>query len=328
MRSQPMLAITSPVRGMLSINGRFAGEIAPQQPFITPVNPSGPAYLVLFPLEAGWLAMARRLAFAEGEFLVKSADEEGVSVVLWPEGVVEVELSPTVAPSRNATEHALDPEGEYVLRRGEHCAVVCPSGKEVLLPSGCGSPELSRGTGVVYLLGPRMEGGMYLAALEPQGALLGFLTADQIEREGEDGFTALVRSGDTVGHARLERWRMDSGGLQMISWESAWASGAPSWPATPEAAALAAVEAAMAGLDSEAAGYLTPALAKSGLLAEIAAECDLCATMKYPPHDGRSCVATIRVVGRNCAKAEPLYFRARQEAGPQGGWRIEAFYRQ
>ena len=58
---QPTLAIIAPAPGLLSINGRFCGELAPDMPLYAPVHPFGAVYLEYRPFTPGWTSMARRL---------------------------------------------------------------------------------------------------------------------------------------------------------------------------------------------------------------------------------------------------------------------------
>jgi hypothetical protein len=83
------------------------------------------------------------------------------------------------------------------------------------------------------------------------------------------------------------------------------------------------MEAAAAGLEGEAQGYLAPGMSLAALL-DAAKACDACAAMKYPPGDGRACVAAVRLLSERCARVAPLYFAARKDRGPQGPWRVEA----
>ncbi|MEF9895988.1 MAG: hypothetical protein RR843_09465, partial [Clostridia bacterium] len=62
---------------------------------------------------------------------------------------------------------------------------------------------------------------------------------------------------DTVGHAQLSIWREQDGAWACVHREILWAQGAPAWPDTPDKTAMAALEAALLGLNDEAAGYLT-----------------------------------------------------------------------
>ena len=326
MRTLPMLAITAPVPGMLCVNGRFAGEIAPEHPFITPVNPSGAVYCTLFPLVPGRLAVTRRLDFSEGDFLPESVGEDGLSAVIWPGGVIEAELEPMRVPAGVCSGYA-DARGDYILQRGCGAFLRFPSGRILPLPETAGEPQLLTEGETVCVLGDRADGGMFLAAADAEGRTLGMLNADRIEHEDGGAFFASVFSGDTVGHARLEHWTLRADGLVMASWQPAWADGAPHWPGSPQETALAAMEALTADLESEAEGYLAPGMPIAGLR-EIAGRCDAFSLMKYPPADGSACIAMISVLGKNCARAVPLYFRARPERGVQSKWRIEAFSEQ
>lgn len=318
---QPTIICAARVPGMIYLNGRFAGETAPQRPLIAPVSPGGALYLEYRPLAGTGPALARRIVLSGGEPLPESlADAVGISCVAWPGGALEVEFS--------AVETALEPVSidgiPATIRRGEDTAFLL-NGLEIPLPEGALPPRLARQGGAALLLGEAAGGGQYLAALSADmTALLGTLAAEAIAPADGGLFSAVVDLGDTVGHARLEQWLVDPGGLRMVSSESAWMAGAPRWPETAEGAMIAAVEAVLAGLPGECAGYLSPALASRSPLESVAEICDLCLPMKYAVPDARPCVGLLRAQNAHLATVRPLYYRAEPAGGPQGPWQIAA----
>ncbi|MDO4867812.1 MAG: hypothetical protein Q4C10_14875 [Clostridia bacterium] len=316
---QPTIVISSPDAGMIYLNGRFAGEASAQRPLIAPVTPSGALYLEYRPLEGDGLPLARRIVFAGGEVLPDSlADASGLTAVAWPNGVLELELSAVPSSSTAFLLEGLP----CALSRGEETLLTL-NGLEISLPQGALMPRLFRPGGVPALTGDIEGGGSYLVTLAPDlSARTGLLVADRIDFVSGDMLNAIVSLDDGVGHGRLEQWLVDAGGLHCASSEPVWSAGAPRWPETAEATMRAAVEAALAGLKSEAEGYLSPALAANRPLDAIAEVCEVCAPMKYAPPDPRPCVALIQAEGPRLARARPLYYGAEPSGGRQGPWRI------
>ncbi len=95
---QPVLIVGSRVPGLLYVNGRPAGELGGDQDggaVVMPVAPRGAVYIEHRPFENGYLPLTRRLTLSGGSVLADSvADAPGLSAVLWPGGVTEVELMP------------------------------------------------------------------------------------------------------------------------------------------------------------------------------------------------------------------------------------------
>lgn len=317
---QPTLICTSRVPGMIYINGRFAGEASEARPLMAPVSPGGAVYLEYRPLSGPGRALARKIVLSGGAPLADSlSNAGGLSCVAWPGGAIEAEFS----PAQVSTEPVLVDGLPGTLRRGEDTALLL-NGLAIPVPEGALPPRLVRHGGKALLLGETAGSGQYLAALSPDlSSLLGTLFAQAIEPA--DGLIhAVIDLGDTVGHGRLEQWLVEADGLRRVSSESVWAHGSPRWPDTAEGVMVAAVEAALAGLPGECAGYLSPALAADGPLADVAEVCDLCVPMKYSLPDARPCVGLLRAVNARLATVRPLYYRAEPVSGPQGPWQIDA----
>ena len=315
---QPMIVVTSPVPGMLYINGRFAGEASRARPVIAPVSPWGALYLEFRPLESGTEALARKCVFSGGRLLAESlADAPGLYCVLWPGGVAEIELSPEPGaplPVRVGERVAL-------MKRGEG-AFLEMDGMRAALPEDAEPPRLETMRGVHVLRGARSGGGEYLARLPGENPA-DVIVAQRIEYDGRDLLTCVLAEDDLVGHARLEQWLIEASGFTRVSSEPLWAHGAPRWPRTPEQTLQAAVEAALGGYAAEANGYFAAPLAQESPLAAIGGACDLCAPMKYAPPDARPAVGLLRLENARCAAVRPLYFRATPGGGVQGPWQIE-----
>ena len=318
---QPTIICTAATAGMIYLNGRFAGETAPEQPLFAPVAPWGAVYLEYRPLSGEGGGVARRLVFSGGAPLAESlAGGEGLSCVVWPGGAVEAELS---VPRRSMESFALEGMPCAILRGKE--TVLALNGAEIEVPRGALPPRLLRLPGAAALLGDIEGGGQYLAVLDtgltqPRGLTV----ADAIEPADGGLFSAIASLGDSVGHGRLEQWLADGGGLTLLSSQSAWIQGAPRWPDTAEGTAIAAVEAALAGLGDEAEGYLSPALAALHPLDAIGEICEVCVPMKYAAPDARPCVGLLKAENECLATVRPLYYRAEPVGGPQGTWQLTA----
>lgn len=306
---------------MVCVNGRFAGEAGPGQPLALPVAPGGALYLEYKPLTGAGMALARRLVLSGGTPLAESlAEASGLSCVVWPGGALEIEFSPVVSAVASFLLEGLPAE----IVRGEATELRLP-GLRTELPEGAQVPRLIRLPGAAALLGGIEGGGQYLLSLsEDLTEATGLIAADVLEPMDGGLFSAMVSLGDSVGHGRLEQWLVDGGGPKRVSSQSAWSEGFPRWPQTAGATMIAAVEAMLAGLPEEAAGYLSPALAAGRPLDAVAEACDLCVPMKYALPDARPCVGLLRTENAHLAVVRPLYFRAEAVGGPQGPWQIQS----
>ena len=317
---QPTIIFSAATPGMICLNGRFIGEASIERPLFAPVAPTGAVYVEYRPL-AGEGALARRCVFSGGVPMAESlAEAEGLSCVAWPGGALEMEFA--FAP-RSVERFVLDGV-PCAIERGQETLLLL-NGLALALPDGADAPRLLRLNGAAALLGDVAGGGQYLAAMSADlCACLGQLRAQRIEFMDGGMFTAIVDLGDRVGHGRLEQWLLDADGLTRASSEAVWSRGAPRWPATAEETMLAAVEAALAGLDDEAEGYLSPALAAGRPLRAIGEVCELCLPMKYGLPEPRPCVGLLHAQNDHLAAVRPLYYRAEPSGGRQGPWQIVA----
>ena len=108
---QPTLVLSAPHAGILTINGRFAGEISSDYPLLRPVGSQGAVYLDYRPLSGACRSMARKLVFSGGEPMQESVEAaEDLNVIIWPGGTVEIEFTPQArdaAPRRNVKAHEI-----------------------------------------------------------------------------------------------------------------------------------------------------------------------------------------------------------------------------
>lgn len=322
---QPMLAIRAQHEGLLYINGGFSGELGPERALFRPVNPYGALYLDYRPLTDDRRPMARRLVFSGGNVLRESVENAaGVSIVLWPSGVIEMELEADAwAPSRQV--FTLDGR-QFMLEGDREQRLYCEGRLLGTLPSGADIPELHRLQAAAALLGECRD-GMYLMTLNREmRAMTGFLMAQRIRLESGEKAVSLLDPHDLVGHATREHWQIGENGLDLLHSEPTWTDGAPRLPQSAEETAIAAVEASLAGRFDEAERYLTPALRKQNPLEGVGESCDLCVPMKYAPPDGRSSVGLLQLDGANMARVRPLYFRALPAIDAQTPFQIDALH--
>ncbi len=320
---QPILILSASHPGILYLNGSFAGEINSDLPLMRPVGGRGALYLDYRPLSNACKSMARRLVFSGGAPMAESAAAcDGLNIIIWSGGAIEIELT----PESNADEIQSLRLGEHRFTLdGARRRLICDGAPLGKLPEGAQPPEYRALADGVVLLGA-CTGGRYLFACDAACThQTGFLQAQQIEIEGDGRIRAVVSRSDLVGHATLEIWRLTANGLMLASSEPAWADGAPHWPQTPAETARAAIEAALADLDAEAEGYLSPRLREQLSAADLKSMGDLCVEMKYAPPSARPCVGMLQLEGDHLARVRPLYFRAIPSGGVQGPWQIDAF---
>lgn len=317
---QPTIICTAPIPGMIYMNGRFAGEASAERPLYAPISPYGAAYIEYRPLAAGYDMLARKCVFSGGALLPDSvADADGMSVVAWPGAIFEIEFT----PPRHLLESFFLENTPCTLSWGDG-AFLDVGGLRLSLPEAAQRPLLKRIHNCPLLLGDIQGGGQYLLTLTPDfTAQTGYLAADRIDFDGKDMLHAIIASGDTVGHSRLEQWIVDTTGLQRVSSEPIWSHGAPQWPQTAEDTMRAAVEAMLAGQYAESDGYFAQALAVNSPLNAITDLCDLCVPMKYGLPASRPCVGLLRAENLHLASVRPLYYRAALTGGMQGPWQID-----
>ena len=311
---QPTLIVTSPVPGMIHINGRFAGEASADAPLYVPVSAFGPVYLECHPLQPGWLPMSRRLVMSGGMPMAESLEQsDDVFAIRWPCGAIEIELTPARDASEQTESLSLNGLNGRLIR-GRECrleleGLICP------LPADAHAPELRRSGDVIALLG-QADGGQYLLTFsENPLRRTGFLRADRIDFESPQTVRALTDRHDMAGHAQLERWQLDPEGLALITSEPVWMDGMPRKPASPEQCALAALEAALLGLGDEAAGYFVPSAATRFPLEHIGEMGEMAFPLKYGFPGGAPAVGLLHMESANTALVHPIYYRAAQSGG-------------
>ena len=315
---QPTLVIVAPTPGMVAINGRFAGEAAPDAPLFVPVAACGALYLQYAPLAPGWMPLARKLVFSGGAPLAQSLGE-GVCAVCWPGGVTELELSPPRG-ARGARPRCSPPESTPCrICRGAEDFIELAGAKHAL-PPDADAPRLERLSGCAALIGSARGGDYLLLLSDDLTRLLGALQADAIALESAQVVQALTARGDVAGRGTLERWRAAPDGLALLS-------------AGSGLDARRAHRASHAGGDrARGGGRGAGGRPRRGACAtsrrrcasasrrkRVAQLCTLCLPMKYGPPDGEPCVGLLRAQDARLAAVLPLYYRCEPVAG---GWQI------
>lgn len=308
---QPIAVFTAPTPGVLSINGRFAGEAGPDSPLIMPVTPNGTLYTEFSPFSRRYRSCAHRLRIISGSFDPDSASDM-CHMLLWPGGVCEFSISPPAAYPPESEYGMLDGRAVAILR-GE-ASMLRVGQSAVALPENAALPDKRIAIGDIEIYLGKCSHARYAAAYSAADLTpLGSISADTIEINENGNIRAVTALDDTAGHTLIETFRPSAEGFAPISAEYRLTSGSPKQPDTPEATALAAVEAAMLGLYDETAGYLAPALRPSSPLTDYAANYDAVIPMKYAPPNAAPAVALVRKLTATAAEITPLYYHITSE---------------
>jgi len=312
---QPTIAVTASAEGMITINGRFAGEAGEERPLLAPVAAFGPIYLEYRPLRSGLLPSARKLVMSGGRPLTDSvAGAEDLFVILWPGSVTEIEFIPQRLPAETAETFSLDGQPARLVHSSPPRLET--AGMSFPLPAGAELPEIRRTEGGYVLTGPAEE-GQYLLTLNRDGIRrTGFLRADSFKWESPDTLRAVTSLGDLVGHGTLERWQVEESGLRLLSSEPLPANAVR--PDSPETAARLVVEAALLNRFEEAEALLAPDFAGRELLETLSGLGEWCLPMKYAP-PGAACIGLMHLEEGSLAIVRPLYYRAESS---EGNWRL------
>lgn len=274
----------------------MAGETDAERPLILPVSPFGALILALHPFDAGLLPLTLRLPLSRGAPLI-SAPDPRLSVALWPGGVIETELIPEKLPepARLVGQSA---GLRFFYRDGLSPVLLCegPAERVFPLPGGARPPVLSELPGALLLTGSTSGGEQYALILRPDvSAPLLSVTGQNITLLENGAALRVTRSfSDSVGHAALETWAPSPSGWTLASSEPIWEHGSPIRPVTPEATAVAAIEAAQLGLLQEAESYFAPACPHAESLTRAAAF-DGCTPLRYALPSGEAAVGLMKL---------------------------------
>ena len=320
---QTIAVFTAPIGGMLTINGRFAGEADPESPLILPVTPNGVLYTIFHPFSRKYRPCAHKLRTVSGRFDPDCAGDM-CHMLCWPGGICEFSLEPPAAYPPESEFGVLDGRATAILR-GE-ASMLRVGGSSLALPAGAQLPESHVLINGADIYTGSLAAGRYAAAFRAEDLTpLTSVTADAIEFTENGLIRTLTALHDVVGHSLMELWQPSRDGLENTGGEYLWSDGAPAWPESAENTAIAAIEAAMLGLDGEAGGYLAPRLqAESPLSAYVG--CDAVLPMKYAPPTHEPAIALVRKLSPRTAEATPLYYHAVPEGGTQGKWLIDSLH--
>lgn len=306
--------------GAVCLNGRMAGEVDAQHPLPLPVSPFGTLTIELRPYEPGVLPLSLRLPLTHGMPAPDHPDPR-MSIALWPGGILEIELLPEHLPAP-ARFIAQTDSLRFFYQDGSPPHLLCDGAKlshKYPLPHSALPPSLTPLPGALLLTGECGDGDSYALLLAPDAAsLLLSVTGRNITPLDGGAALRLIRpAGDSVGHASLETWACAPSGWRLAASEPVWAQGAPVRPTTPEATAIAAVEAAQLGRMQEAAAYFAPETPHADPL-ERAAGFDGCVPLRYPLPGGLPAVGLMRLKDHFLQIVPAVY--AHRPGGLNGGF--------
>lgn len=275
----------------------MAGEVEADRPLTLPVSPFGALTLALHPFDAGLLPLTLRLPLSRGAPLLSSPDPR-LSVAVWPGGVIEIELKPQKLPAPDCFA-GRSGNLRFFYRDGLSPCLLCEDSAAVRafpLPDGARLPVLSELPGALLFTGGTEHGQQYAFLLAPDASALLLSVAGQSITPLENGAALRVTRSfsDSVGHGALETWASSPTGWILASSEPIWEHGAPIRPVTPEATAVAAIEAAQLGLLQEAESYFAPACPHAEALKRAAAF-DGCTPLRYALPSGEAAVGLMRL---------------------------------
>ena len=96
---QTILCLQSSQGGIISINGRMAGEIDREHPLYLPISPTGVLFLQMHPFEHNLLPLALRLTLSQGIPILGQTADNRFCAALWYGSILEIELIPQHLPS-------------------------------------------------------------------------------------------------------------------------------------------------------------------------------------------------------------------------------------
>lgn len=110
-----MLYMESRTPGALMVNGQFCGPLEPQEGQAFPAGDNEEIYIQLFPFSRAALPLSVAMRLRGGE-IVRLEPQEAAYALLWPDGVIQLELTaqPADAPQ---PESGAEPESSAALLR-------------------------------------------------------------------------------------------------------------------------------------------------------------------------------------------------------------------
>ena len=209
--------------------------------------------------------------------------------VSWPCGAVEIELEPSSAQKSAAAQ--------------------------------------ARRVGEMDVLEEETETGQRLT-LSRAGNVLLCVEGREATLRADGSVYVLSELGDEVGHARAAVYTPTAEGYALASSDMLWAQGAPVWPQSPEACALAALQAQLWRFPAKRRLSRRWIRARaSAPLAEIVEGFDACVRMKFPLPSGENAVALLRLAGENLLEAVPVFYKRFRHRTLLISYRIERLLR-
>lgn len=321
---QTMLLVRSETAGAVYINGRLTGDVDAAHPAALPVSPFGAVIIEYRPFMAGYLPVTLRIPLSQGKPMMGDADDPRLFAALWPDGLIELEIIPEPLPSASPPRFIGQAGDIRLFHAGSSVLCESPAASHTYpLPGGASPPTFTPLPSGLLLSGTLPDSARYALVLTPDGASCPLTLTGENLSLPEGGMLRIVRPlGDSVGHALTETWAPSPQGWRCTAAEPMWASGAPHWPDTPEATAIAAVEAAQLGLNSEAASYFSPACPCGAILSAVAS-LDGCTPLRTPLLSGETAVGLMKMEGR-LLRITPIIYHA-SPGGPHG-WQIDSMY--
>ena len=309
---QPTAVITSPAVGLVYINGRLAGETAPESPLIIPITPNGTVYIELIPFGRIFRPCAYRLPVKNGVPNTENTDNS-MTLMLYPNGVIETSLRPPKAFTADS-EFTVTDGIPITLQHGE-ASLLKAGNSSAALPGGASLPDSHMTLNGNELFLGNIPGGKYLAVFDKDTLIpKGSITADSISTENSTVHTETALN-DTAGHIRIDEYSIYTDGIGLISSQIHLPS--PKHPTNAEEAAMAAMEALLLGLSEEARQYT------AGSIAAITEGIDAVIPLKYAVPTTLPAIGLVRRLSEHCASVEPLYYKAK--LSEDGKWKIIGF---
>lgn len=295
---QTILSLQSAEGGIISLNGRMAGELDREHPLYLPVCPTGVLLLQMYPFARDLLPLALRLTLSKGVPLLNNPPDDRFCAALWYGGILEIELLPQ--RQYTAAETFLFEQDSIRFFLREHPeTLICetPDGTFIHpLPDGAQPPALTPMNGAFMFSGKCAEDEYVLMLSGDARQVQLSLTGRSISLPEKDILQLLHPTGDLMGHAQLEAWQRTSQGWVLSRSEPVWLNGAPYQPQTPEEIAIAAVEAAQDGRMHEAQSFLAPMCMDGNVLEQVRAY-DGCTAMRYPIPGGERAIGLMKLDG-------------------------------
>lgn len=257
----PILSITAPCEGALTINGAAAGEA----PCVMPVSPTGDVRLLFLPYDDKYLPSAHRVPLHLGRALGDGLRR--AHITQWPDGYMEVSLRvPAVPGACEVIDQRAFDGGEATLYRyegGMRLLVFNESGLALTAEergATFGEIRAPEGDDSTLLLHTAVPEGEGLRVIRGARELL-TLRGRRIQLSGDCARVRVTRElGDTAGHAETTTFLRDGEGYAQ---ELREITRGEERPLSPAETARALSEALLLGLDEEAMRCITPAARES-----------------------------------------------------------------